>query len=130
MLCHLNLCFPTVFFSKHAWLPSMASCMILSDENKSMYDLCTANQMSDFSSQMKNTRSSYRTANHLSVPTCVGIGPLSFCTLSLRPTFAGLKLITVIHSRILLRIPQTRFRRSGSQEWPPIILAYTTKTLI
>ncbi|QHO02612.1 uncharacterized protein DS421_13g425270 [Arachis hypogaea] len=58
----------------------------------------------------------HRTANHLSVPASVGIGPLSFCTLSLRPTFASLKLVTVIPSQILLGIPQTRFRLSGSQE--------------
>ncbi|QHN96301.1 2,3-bisphosphoglycerate-dependent phosphoglycerate mutase [Arachis hypogaea] len=72
---------------------------------------------------------SYRTANHLSVPTSVEIGPLSFYTLSLRPTFAGLKLVTVIPSQILLGIPQTRFRLSGSQECCQLVLAYTTKVL-
>ena len=94
------------------------------------YDLCMANQLSDFSSRMKNTMYSYRTANHLSVPTSVRIGPLSFCTLSLRPTFAGLKLVIVIPSQILLRIPQTRFRLSGSQECCQLVLASTTKFLI
>ena len=83
------------------------------------YDLCTANQLSDCSSRMKNTMYSYRTANHLSVLTSVRIGPLSFCILSLRPTFMSLKLVIVIPSQILLRIPQTRFRLSGSQECCP-----------
>ena len=94
------------------------------------YDLCTANQLLDFSSRMKNTMYSYRTANHLSVSTSVGIGPLSFCTLSLRPTFSGLKLVTVIPFQILLRIPQTRFRFSGSQECCQLVLASTMKVLI
>ena len=71
----------------------------------------------------------HRTANHLSVPTSVGIGPLSFCTMSLRSTFASLKLVTVIPSQILLRIPQTRFRLSESQECCQLVLAYTTKIL-
>ena len=38
--------------------------------------------------------------------------------LSLRPALASLKLVTTIPSQILLGIPQTRFRLSGSQEWP------------
>ena len=41
-----------------------------------LYDFCTANQLSNFSSRMKNTRYNYRTANHLSVLTSVGIGSL------------------------------------------------------
>ena len=40
--------------------------------------------------------------------------------LSLRPALASLKLVTAIPSQILLEIPQTRFRLSESQEWPPI----------
>ena len=91
---------------------------------------CTANQLSDLSSRMKNTRHSYRKANHLSVPASIGIGPLSFCTLSLRPTFESLKLVTVIPSQILLGIPQIRFRLSRSQECCLLVLAYTTKVLI
>ena len=72
----------------------------------------------------------HRTANHLSVLDHVGIGSIDPFASVTRPTIASLKLVTVIPSQILLRIPQTRFRLSGSQEWPPIILAYTTKVLI
>ncbi|QHO21096.1 ABC transporter G family member [Arachis hypogaea] len=56
--------------------------------------------------------------------------PVILLRLSLRPTLASLKFVTVIPFRILLGIPQTRSRLFGSQEWPPIILAYTTKTPI
>ena len=69
-------------------------------------------------------------ANHLSVLDHTGIGFTILLRLSLRPALASLKLVTAIPSQILLGIPQTRFRLFGSQEWPPIILAYTTKTLI
>ena len=124
----LNLCFPIVIIQSCV-LPSMESCMILSVKMV-LYGFCTANQLSDFSSRMKNTRYSYRMANHLSVSASVGIGSIDpFAHYHLRPTFAGLKLVTVIPSQILLGIPQTRFRLSGPQEWPPIILAYTTKVL-
>ena len=44
--------------------------------------------------------------------------PLILLRLSLRPTLASLKLVIIIPSQILLGIPQTRFRLSGSQEWP------------
>ena len=57
-------------------------------------------------------------ANHLSVLDHTGIGFTILLRLSLRPALASLKLVRAIPSQILLRIPQTRFRLSGSQEWP------------
>ena len=57
-------------------------------------------------------------ANHLSVLDHTGIGFTILLRLSLRPALASLKLVTAIPSQILLGIPQTRFRLSGSQEWP------------
>ena len=94
------------------------------------YDLCTANQLSDFSSRMKNTMYSYRTANHLSVPTSVGIGPLSFCTLSLRPTFASLKLVTVIPSRSYSEYHNQGLDFLDLRNGCQLVLTYTTKILI
>ena len=72
----------------------------------------------------------HRTANHLSVLDHAGIGSIDPFASVTRPTIASLKLVTVIPSQILLEIPQTRFRLFGSQEWLPIILAYTTKVPI
>ena len=57
-------------------------------------------------------------ANHLEVLDHTGIGFTTLLRLSLRPALASLKLVTAIPSRILLGIPQTRFRLSGSQKWP------------
>ena len=72
----------------------------------------------------------HRTANHLSVLDHVGIGSIDPFASVTRPTLASLKLVTVIPSQILLRIPQTRFRLSRSQECCQLVLAYTTKVLI
>ncbi|QHO23914.1 putative auxin efflux carrier component 1c [Arachis hypogaea] len=50
----------------------------------------------------------HRTANHLSVLDHVGIGSIHPFASVTRLTIASLKLVTVIPSQILLRIPQTR----------------------
>ena len=94
------------------------------------YSFCTANQLSDCSSRMKNTMHRYRMANQLLVLNRVGIGFTILLRLSPHPTVVSLKLITVIPSQILLGIPQTRFRLSGYQESCQWFLAYTTKILI
>ena len=60
----------------------------------------------------------HRTANYLSVLDHVGIGSIDPFASVTRPTIVSLKLVTAIPSQILLRIPQTRFRLFGSQEWP------------
>ena len=82
------------------------------------------------SSQWKWSSTISRMANQLLVLDRVGIGFTILLRLSPRPTVASLKLVTVIPSQILLGIPQTRFRLSGSQECCQWILAYTTKILI
>ena len=60
----------------------------------------------------------HRTANHLSVLDHVGIESIDPFVSITRPSLASLKLVTAIPSQILLRISQTRFRLSRSQEWP------------
>ena len=60
------------------------------------------------------------TAIHLSVLDHARIGFTILLRLSLHPAIASFKFVTAIPSQILLGIPQTRFRLSGSQEWLPI----------
>ena len=75
MLCHLISAFLLSSSpNTHGFLQWQA--LWSSRRKNTRYDLCTANQLSDFSSRMTNTRYSYRMANHLSVLTSVGIGSL------------------------------------------------------
>ena len=88
--------------------PSMASCMLVDHRCQWLPSILSVKMV-----QMR----CYRTANHLSVLDHVGIGSIDPFASVTRPTLASLKLVTVIPSQILLGIPQTKFRLSGSQEW-------------
>ena len=73
----------------------------------------------------------HSTANHLSVLNQVGIESLDSFALVIRPS---LQEFEARHSHSITE-SYSEYHRQGldfqdSQEWPPIILAYTTKILI
>ena len=125
----LNLCFPIAFFQP-CMLPSMASCKILSVKMV-LYGFCTANQLSNFSYRMKNTMHRYRMANQLLVLDHVGIGyidPFAFVITPSNREFEARHNHSILES-------YSEYHRQGfdfpdPQEWPPSVLAYTTKILI
>ena len=73
----------------------------------------------------------HNTANHLSVLGQAGIESSdSFASVTNAPQSRVWSSSQSFNHRILLGIPQTRFRPSGFSWMPPSVLAYTTKTLI
>ena len=99
--------------------PSMASCMLVDHRCQWLPSVLSVKMV-----QMR----CHRTANHLSVLTHVGIGPIDpFASVTNAQPSGVWSSSQSFNPWILLRIPQTRFRPSGFSWMQSSILAYTTK---
>ena len=121
MLHLLNLCFPTVFFFKHAsLLPWQAVCRV------SPLSMATSHPLSENVPMLCHSM-----ANHLSVLGQAGIESIdSFASVTNAPPARSLKHVTVIQSLNPTQNTTDKVRPSGFSWMPPSVLAYTTKTLI
>ena len=120
MLCLLNLCFLPVFFFTHA-RPPMASCVLVDHRCQWLPSILPVKRV-----QVR----CHRTANHLQVLNRTRIGFTILLRLSLRPTLASLKFITVIQSQNPTRNTTDKVQTFRILMNTAIDPAYTTKILI